>query len=123
MDVTTADTVEWNLGISTTIAPTDVTKWSWTPSTETCILIYMGLVIGIIVLSLASTFSFFSMCMTASINLHNTMFNNISRATMWFFNNNPSGNSTFQFFYRGICWLLADASVYDHLCHCPICKV
>jgi hypothetical protein len=122
MDITTADTVEWNSGFSTTIAPTDVTKWM--PSTETCILIYMGLVIGIIVLSLASTFSFFSMCMRASIRLHNTMFNSISRATMWFFNNNPSGNSLFQFVYRGICWLLANASVYDHLCCCcPICKV
>ncbi|PNF26824.1 hypothetical protein B7P43_G17385 [Cryptotermes secundus] len=91
MDVTTTDTSEWKLGVSTTIAPTDVTEWSWMPSTETCILVYVGLVIGIVVLTLASAFFFFSMCMRASINLHNSMFSSISRATMWFFNNNPSG--------------------------------
>jgi hypothetical protein len=30
--------------------------------------------------------------MRASTNLHNTMFSGITQATMWFFNNNPSGN-------------------------------
>jgi hypothetical protein len=30
--------------------------------------------------------------MRASTSLHNTMFSGITQATMWFFNNNPSGN-------------------------------
>ncbi|XP_021928195.1 LOW QUALITY PROTEIN: probable multidrug resistance-associated protein lethal(2)03659 [Zootermopsis nevadensis] len=89
--VTPTNITEWNWIFNTTITPVNDTEWSWMPSTETCIFVYTGLVIGIIVLSLASTFFFFSMCMTASINLHNSMFSSISRATVWFFNNNPSG--------------------------------
>lgn len=37
------------------------------------------------------TFAFFAMCLQASINLHDHIFRGISRATMFFFNNNPSG--------------------------------
>lgn len=37
------------------------------------------------------TFAFFSMCLRASINLHDHIFRGISRATMFFYNNNPSG--------------------------------
>jgi ATP-binding cassette subfamily C (CFTR/MRP) protein 4 len=33
----------------------------------------------------------FNMCVKASINLHNKMFNSITRATMKFFNTNSSG--------------------------------
>lgn len=37
------------------------------------------------------TFAFFSMCLRASVNLHDSIFRGISRATMFFYNNNPSG--------------------------------
>lgn len=37
------------------------------------------------------TFAFFAMCLRASINLHDKIFRGITRATMFFFNNNPSG--------------------------------
>lgn len=37
------------------------------------------------------TFAFFAMCLQASINLHDHIFRGISRATMYFYNNNPSG--------------------------------
>lgn len=37
------------------------------------------------------TFAFFAMCLRASINLHDALFRGISRATMFFYNNNPSG--------------------------------
>lgn len=37
------------------------------------------------------TFAFFAMCLQASINLHDHIFRGISRATMFFYNNNPSG--------------------------------
>jgi ABC transporter transmembrane region. len=63
----------------------------WMPSTQTCIYIYVGFIIGIIVLTLSSTFSFFSLCMKSSMSLHNKMFDTIIHATMNFFVNNPSG--------------------------------
>ncbi|KAF4521035.1 hypothetical protein B566_EDAN002530 [Ephemera danica] len=49
------------------------------------------LIVAVIVVSLVRAFLFYAMCMRSSINLHNGMFVAISRATMAFFNNNPSG--------------------------------
>lgn len=40
---------------------------------------------------LSRSFSFFHMCIRISINLHDMIFRGVSRATMAFFNNNPSG--------------------------------
>lgn len=37
------------------------------------------------------TFAFFSMCLKASTTLHDKLFRGITRATMFFFNNNSSG--------------------------------
>lgn len=37
------------------------------------------------------TFAFFFMCLRASIKLHDKLFRGVSRATMFFYNNNPSG--------------------------------
>jgi hypothetical protein len=70
---------------------TNSTEWGWLPSTETCIYIYSGLVASVVVLSVCSVMCFFTMCMRASISLHNSMFTSITCATMWFFNNNSSG--------------------------------
>jgi ATP-binding cassette subfamily C (CFTR/MRP) protein 4 len=78
-----------NAGYSPT---TTSTEWSWLPSRETCIYVYSGLVASVVILSVCSVICFFAMCMRASIHLHNAMFSGITRATMWFFNNNPSGN-------------------------------
>lgn len=36
-------------------------------------------------------FAFFSVCYRASVNLHDKLFKGVTRATMYFFNNNPSG--------------------------------
>ncbi|PSN47509.1 hypothetical protein C0J52_02251 [Blattella germanica] len=63
----------------------------WLPDTETCIYVYAGLIAAIIIFAIGCTMSFFKICMKASENLHNTMFESIVRASMWFFNNNPSG--------------------------------
>jgi ATP-binding cassette subfamily C (CFTR/MRP) protein 4 len=68
------------------------TEWDWLPSRETCIYVYSGLVASVVLLSVCSVICFFAVCMRASIHLHNAMFSGITRATMWFFNNNPSGN-------------------------------
>ena len=61
-------------------------------SQETCIYIYTALIAAIVILVFLSIICFFTMCMRASVKLHDAMFASITRATMWFFNNNPSGN-------------------------------
>jgi ATP-binding cassette subfamily C (CFTR/MRP) protein 4 len=71
---------------------TNITEWGWLPSTQTCIYVYSGLLSLIVVFVLCSVICFSMMCMRASTNLHNTMFSSITQATMWFFNNSPSGN-------------------------------
>ena len=60
-------------------------------SRETCIYIYTAVTVGTIVITLVRSITFFSVCMRASVNLHDLMFRSITRATMYFFNTNPSG--------------------------------
>lgn len=63
----------------------------WQFSRETSIYIY-SVIIGLLILvTLVRSFTFFSVCMKASTNLHNNMFESIIRATMRFFNTNNSG--------------------------------
>lgn len=66
--------------------------WIWLPDTETCIFVYSGIIVAIVFLSVGSTICFFTMCMRASVTLHDSMFASVTHATMQFFNNNPSGN-------------------------------
>lgn len=44
-----------------------------------------------VIVTFTRALTFFSVCMKASIKLHDTMFRCITRATMSFFNNNSSG--------------------------------
>nr|CAD7597479.1 unnamed protein product [Timema genevievae] len=60
-------------------------------STMDCIFVYTALTAALIIVSLSRSILFFTICMRASVNLHNTMFVSITRAKMWFFNNNPAG--------------------------------
>ena len=60
-------------------------------SRETCIYIYTAVTVGTIVVALVRSITFFKVCMRASVNLHDLMFRSITRATMYFFNTNPSG--------------------------------
>jgi hypothetical protein len=60
-------------------------------SRETCIYIYTALTVGTIVVTLVRSIIFFNVCVRASVNLHDLMFRGITRATMYFFNTNPSG--------------------------------
>jgi hypothetical protein len=69
----------------------NATEWGWMPSTETCIYVYIGLILTIIFLTVLTVISFFTMCTRASVRLHDSMFASITHATMWFFNNHPSG--------------------------------
>ncbi|XP_034175482.2 putative multidrug resistance-associated protein lethal(2)03659 isoform X2 [Osmia lignaria lignaria] len=68
-----------------------VENWEGPISREVCMYLYSGLIVCTIVITLTRSFSFFSACMKASTKLHDRMFRCISRATMRFFNTNPSG--------------------------------
>lgn len=60
-------------------------------NTHICILVYFVLTFLLIVVTLASFISFYQYCLSCSNNLHNNMFDAISKAPMRFFNTNPSG--------------------------------
>jgi ATP-binding cassette subfamily C (CFTR/MRP) protein 4 len=62
-----------------------------TLSREMCIYIYAAVTVATILVTLMRSFTFFSVCMRASIQLHDSMFYSITRATMYFFNKNPAG--------------------------------
>ncbi|CAH0557608.1 unnamed protein product [Brassicogethes aeneus] len=63
----------------------------WHFSRETSIYIYSTIIVLLVVSSLVRSFTFFSICMRASTNLHDNMFSSITRATMRFFNTNSAG--------------------------------
>ncbi|RZC38301.1 multidrug resistance-associated protein, partial [Asbolus verrucosus] len=60
-------------------------------SHEICIYIYSGIILSIIILSIARSMSFFKCCMNASSKLHSNMLARIITAPMSFFNANSSG--------------------------------
>ena len=55
------------------------------------IYIYSGLIIATVLLTLGRSFLFYNVAMRASRHLHDAMYSGITRATMFFFHNNPSG--------------------------------
>lgn len=55
------------------------------------ILIFSALIIATVLLTFGRSFMFFNVAMRASRRLHDLMFAGITRATMFFFNTNPSG--------------------------------
>ncbi|KAF5287553.1 hypothetical protein FQA39_LY15882 [Lamprigera yunnana] len=63
----------------------------WFFSRQTCIYVYSGIALAVIVVTLTRSFAFFTLCMRSSIKLHDNMFNSIIHATMRFFNTNTSG--------------------------------
>ncbi|XP_014275661.1 probable multidrug resistance-associated protein lethal(2)03659 [Halyomorpha halys] len=76
---------------NSTITSTKEAPYAFVFSRDTCIYVFTGLTVATIIVTLFRSFYFFYSCMQASINLHNRMFESITRATMWFFNNNISG--------------------------------
>lgn len=62
-------------------------------STTTCIIVYSILVATIFVFALARSISFYNVCINASQNLHDNMFNALISTTMRFFNINPPGGT------------------------------
>lgn len=55
------------------------------------IYIFTIITVATIVITVTRSFLFFNVAMKASQNLHNSMFRGITRASMYFFNTNPSG--------------------------------
>ncbi|XP_025406860.1 probable multidrug resistance-associated protein lethal(2)03659 [Sipha flava] len=72
-------------GESTVILP------SWSISRETCVTVYVTLNFAMILICFIRNISIVSVFMGISKNLHNTMFNAITRAKMQFFHSNSSG--------------------------------
>ncbi|PSN47504.1 hypothetical protein C0J52_02254 [Blattella germanica] len=91
LNATSVQNYERNESIALQNDTINVNVVSWLPDTDTCIYVYTGLIVATVVFVLASVVCFFTMCMRASVRLHDAMFASITRATMWFFNNNPSG--------------------------------
>lgn len=77
---------------STASGITNQLLW-WTISRQTCIIVFAVLTFSMILATLVRSATFVSVCMRASMNLHNKMFNAITRATMYFFNTNSSGKN------------------------------
>ncbi|XP_058461288.1 probable multidrug resistance-associated protein lethal(2)03659 [Malaya genurostris] len=70
---------------------TNSSMTNYTEERQQYILTY-SILIGIFVYLLVQrTFSFYHACLRISINLHDRMFRGLTRATMHFFNTNPSG--------------------------------
>lgn len=55
------------------------------------IYIFTALTIGTVLITLSRSFMFFNVAMRASKRLHDAMFSGVTRASMFFFNTNPSG--------------------------------
>lgn len=77
---------------NTTTVPEISNKFLWWSITrQDCLIVFAALNFIMIACTFFRSFTFVSICMRASINLHNQMFNAITRATMYFFNTNSSG--------------------------------
>ncbi|XP_016663046.1 probable multidrug resistance-associated protein lethal(2)03659 isoform X1 [Acyrthosiphon pisum] len=63
----------------------------WIVDRQTCIIVFTVITISVIISTLIRSAFFVSVCTTSSTNLHNRMLGSIIRATMYFFNKNPSG--------------------------------
>jgi hypothetical protein len=95
---------------STVTFPAEVSaKWGWLLSSETCIYVYIGLILSIIFLIILKVICFFTMCTRASVRLHDSMFSSITHATMAFFSHNPSG--------KGNASNTINFMLYDSKCH------
>lgn len=68
----------------------------WPMSRKSCCIIYAVLICMMILTAAIRSVTFVSVCMTASINLHDKMFNALTRATIYFFNTNSSGKGFFK---------------------------
>lgn len=67
---------------------------------QNCIVIYAVLKTTMLIGIIIGSAVFVSICTSSSVNLHNKMYNAVTRASMIFFNSNSSGNNfTFNEYY------------------------
>lgn len=64
-------------------------------SRRTYLIVFSVLIILLMLATLIQSTMFISVCLRASVSLHNQMFNALTRATMYFFNTNSSGKTDF----------------------------
>ncbi|XP_060851718.1 ATP-binding cassette sub-family C member 4-like isoform X2 [Rhopalosiphum padi] len=82
-----------NISLSTSTIKNSVnTIFWWSINRETCIYIFAALTVFITITDMFKSFVTVSVCMRASTNLHNNMFNALIRAKINFFNTNLSGS-------------------------------
>jgi ABC-type multidrug transport system fused ATPase/permease subunit len=63
-------------------------EW-WT--TEKHIYLYSVMIGALLLLIVSRSFAFYRMCLRVAVNLHDRLFRGVTRATMWFFNQNSTG--------------------------------
>ncbi|CAI6364367.1 unnamed protein product [Macrosiphum euphorbiae] len=63
----------------------------WSISRQTCINVFTATIVIMIITAVIRSVLFVSVCMKASMTLHNNMFKALTKATIYFFNTNPSG--------------------------------
>lgn len=63
----------------------------WIIPRQTCINVFAGLIFTMVLIVAIKSILFVSVCVSASMNLHNKMLVGITKATMFFFNTNSSG--------------------------------
>ncbi|XP_046412545.1 ATP-binding cassette sub-family C member 4 isoform X1 [Neodiprion fabricii] len=80
-----------NTPLTTLVIPKDLTAQASHFDTSMALWIYGGCITGSVVITILRSLLFFKLCMNASKGLHNTMFANILKAPMHFFDTNPSG--------------------------------
>jgi len=66
---------------------------------QTCINVFGYITLFLIIITTIRLITFVSISMSASIHLHNNMFNTLIRATIYFFNTNLSGNNNFKYLF------------------------
>jgi len=68
----------------------------WVISRQFCVIIYAVINVAMLIVVLIRCATFVSVFIGASMNLHTSMFNAITRATMYFFNTNSSGRTFYK---------------------------
>ncbi|XP_055306698.1 ATP-binding cassette sub-family C member 4-like [Sitodiplosis mosellana] len=82
---------EFDVSDNTVTTPPDTADLSYTLTTEICIYVHGAIMAALFLFAITRSISFYSICVRASQNLHNAMFNGLISTTMRFFDTNPSG--------------------------------
>lgn len=102
-DVYTAQWVNWEeraavadralseIRTNTSGAETDVEMLIESEERQQFLVTYSILMVLVAYMFIHRTFAFYSMCLRASINLHEMIFSGVTRASMYFYNHNSSG--------------------------------